>query len=107
MSISEQIEAAWSRFANSDPPCYIHRDSFEMGYRVALRDLYREVEPSECVLRESYWVLTEEDGWKFARRSFGKFVDEFDDVYGDEAVTRVLCESIVTPAELFGEEEGK
>ena len=107
MSINEQIEAAWMNLLSSRPEGHWKRDSFEAGYREALLDLYGEIEPSECVHGESYWVLTEEDGWKFSRRSFGKFVDEFDDVYGDEDVTMVICDHIVAPGELFGEEVGK
>ena len=55
MSINEQIEAAWKEQCEDFSKASEHR-MFEMGYRAALRGLFKEVDPSEMVVGRYYWV---------------------------------------------------
>lgn len=61
MSIDEQIEAAWIEYVNDmdlDTRQVVVFDSgiFAAGYRAALRDLFKEVDPNEMIVGRSYWI---------------------------------------------------
>ena len=60
MSVDEQIEAAWEEYVNDMDEdvrrtVAFHSDIFAAGYRAALRDLFKDVEPSEMIVGRSYW----------------------------------------------------
>lgn len=114
MNIEKRIKAAWKKHCKTDEE-YLgllnngKREYFEKGYHAALRDLYVDLDlnMSECVEYEWYWIFAE-DVWRLAMRvDFGfEVVNDvgddvvFECVHGD--VRRVLDVNIPSLDEIFG-----
>ena len=110
MNLDERIESAWKEYVKSVSmdDRIISSRSFTAGYRAAMRSLYvdRDLNMSECVDYEWYWIRTD-DGWQKAMRvDFGFEVvnstgDDLVFSCGQEDVRRVVEFNIPSPAEIF------
>lgn len=117
MAIKPEIEV-WH--SEHDPSMYRQKhemagqliefqDGFEKGYMAAMRSLFADLDldMSECIDYEWYWILTD-DGWHHAMRvDFGFDIvspggDDLLFSCGQEDVRRVLEGRLPSPAEIFG-----
>lgn len=106
MSIDEQIESAWIGFLSSRQEGHWVRESFEAGYRAALRSVWKEVPYDELEHGCVYHCLVL-SGWRELKWLSGmQWWDSFEKKeYGMKDVKKVLnYVGAIDPADLFGEE---